>query len=174
MRTLKIITGKFLYFFFSKLPSSFSRIKVGQKCLRGFCGKLILVKCGKNVNIEKGAKFSPSVELGNNSGIGINAHLDGKVIIGNDVMMGPDVCIFVRNHKFDRTDIPMNMQGATIERPVIIGDDVWIGARVIILPGVKIGNGAIIGAGSVVTKDVPDYAIVGGNPAEIKKYRKEN
>ena len=171
MRTLKIITGKFLYFFFSKLPSSFSRIKVGQKCLRAFCGKLILAKCGKNVNIEKGAKFSSSVELGNNSGIGINARLEGKVIIGNDVMMGPEVCILVRNHNFERNDIPMNMQGATAERPVTIGNDVWLGTRAIILPGVKIGNGAVIGAGAVVTKDVPDYTVVGGNPAVIIKSR---
>ena len=172
MKTIKLITGKFLYFFFSKFPPSFSRIKLGQKFLRGLCGKLILAKCGKNINIEKGAKFSSSVELGNNSGIGINAHLDGKVIIGNDVMMGPGVCIFVRNHKFDRTDIPMNLQGATEERPVVIENDVWIGARAIILPGIKIGNGSIIGAGSVVTKDVPEFTIVAGNPAKVVKTRK--
>ena len=54
---------------------------------------------------------------------------------------------------------------------VIIGNDVWIGGRVIILPGVKVGNGAIIGAGAVVTKDVPEYAVVAGNPARILKYR---
>ena len=65
----------------------------------------------------------------------------------------------------------MNQQGASDFHPVNIGNDVWIGARVTILPGVKIGNGAIIGAGSVVTKDVPDFAIVGGNPARVIKYR---
>ena len=100
------------------------------------------------------------------------AQINGRVIIGNNVMMGPDVCIYVRNHAFDRTDIPMNMQGFAPEKPVVIEDDVWIGARVIILPGVHIGTGAVIGAGAVVTKDVPDYAVVGGNPARILKMRK--
>lgn len=55
---------------------------------------------------------------------------------------------------------------------VIIGNDVWIGMRVIIMPGVKVGNGVVIGAGAVVTKDVPDYAIVGDVPARIIKFRK--
>ena len=57
-------------------------------------------------------------------------------------------------------------------KPVHIGNDVWLGSRVTILPGVNIGNGCIIGASAVVTKDVPDYAVVGGNPAKILKYRK--
>ncbi len=65
----------------------------------------------------------------------------------------------------------MWVQGVKSCEPVIIGDDVWIGTRVIILPGKKIGTGAILGAGAVITKDVPDYAIVGGNPAKIIKYR---
>ena len=64
----------------------------------------------------------------------------------------------------------MRLQTAPKE-PVYIGDDVWIGARVIILPGRKIGEGVIIGAGAVVTKDVPDYAVVGGNPAKVIKFR---
>ena len=59
-------------------------------------------------------------------------------------------------------------------KPVIIGDDVWIGGRVIILPGVTIGNGAIVGAGAVVTRDVPEYAIVGGVPAKVIKMRTQN
>ena len=172
MRKIKLILGRILYLFASHLPESFFGVNIGQKQIRAFCGKLILVKCGKYVNIEKGAAFSSSVELGDYSGIGIRAQINGKAIIGNNVMMGPDVCIYVRNHAFDRTDMPMNLQGFTTEKPVVIEDDVWIGARVIILPGVHVGTGAVIGAGAVVTKDVPDYAVVGGNPAHILKMRK--
>ena len=86
-------------------------------------------------------------------------------------MMGPNVSCYPRNHAFNRTDIPMNQQGFAEEKPIIIEDDVWIGANSIILGGVKIGNGAIIGAGAVVTKDVPPRAIVAGNPAKLIKYR---
>ncbi len=76
-------------------------------------------------------------------------------------------------HNHDRTDIPMGHQGSTTSTPLHIAGDVWIGARAIILPGCRrIGHGAIIGAGAVVTKDVPDWAVVGGNPARIIKSRK--
>lgn len=172
MRKIKLFIGRVVYLLASHLPESFFWINLGQKQIRAFCGKLILAKCGKHVNIEKGAAFPSSVELGDYSGIGIRAQINGKVIIGNDVMMGPDVCIYVRNHEHSRIDIPMDRQGFTAEKPVVIEDDVWIGARVIILPGVHIGTGAILAAGAVVTKNVPDYAVVGGNPARILKMRK--
>ena len=173
MRKIRILFGKILYVVASRLPESFAHIQIGQKWFRGLCGKLILETCGKGVNIEKGAMFPSCTELGDFSGIGVRARLSGKVIIGNDVMMAPDVCIYARNHAYDRLDIPMDRQGIAPERPVVIGDDVWIGTRVIILPGVKVGTGAVIGAGAVVTKDVPDYAVVGGNPAYVIKMRKE-
>ena len=86
--------------------------------------------------------------------------------------MGPDVCICARNHAYSRTDITMDRQGFAPEQPVIIEDDVWIGTEAIILLGVHIGTGAGIGAGAVVTKNVPNYAVVGGNPAHIIKMRK--
>ncbi len=172
MRKVKLLIGRLLYLGASHLPESFFWINIGQKEIRAFCGKLILTKCGKNVNIEKGAAFPSSVELGDNSGIGIRAQINGKVMIGKNVMMGPDVCIYAINHEIHRVDVPMNHQGFAPEKPVAIGDDVWIGARAIILPGVRIGTGAVIGAGAVVTKDVPDYAVVGGNPARILKMRK--
>lgn len=85
--------------------------------------------------------------------------------------MGPDVLIITQNHRFDQLDLPMWRQGFSPSEPVIIGNDVWVGTRAIILPGVTISKGAIIGAGAVVTKDVPEYAIVGGNPARLIKYR---
>lgn len=170
---MKKVIGLILYHLIGKrLPISFSHFNIGQKAFRRFCGKLILAKCGKNVNIDKGADFSSRVELGDNSGIGVNAFIPGKVIIGNDVMMGQNCTIYSRNHRFDDTTVPIRTQGYFEEKPVYIGDDVWIGGDVTILPGVKIGDHAIIGACSVVTKDIPEWAIAVGNPAAVKKFRK--
>lgn len=169
---IKTILGCVLYRGFAMhLPISDSRINIFQKKLRGFCGKLILENCGENVNIEKGAMFSTEVSLGDYSGIGINAQINGKCTIGKYVMMGPNCTVHTRNHAFSDTTKPMMEQGFSEEKEVIIGDDVWIGSDVTILPGVKVGSHSIIGACSVVTKDVPEYAIVAGNPAKVKKYR---
>lgn len=171
MAKLKHLFGVLLYAFARHLPES-NKINLGQKTLRAFCGKMLLAKCGNHVNIEKNAEFAHSVELGDHSGLGINCRISGKTLIGNNVMMGPNVLIFTKNHAFDRIDIPMNFQGISEEKPVVIEDDVWIGANAIILPGVTVSKGSIIGAGAVVTKNVPAYAIVAGNPAKILKYRK--
>ena len=175
MNMIKKVIGMALYTCIGRhLPVSYCR--VGGKAFKAFralCGKLILNRCGRDVNIERGAVFAHTVEIGDHSGIGLRASLQGKVIIGSNVMMGPECMIFARNHAFSRTDIPMREQGFEPEKPVVIEDDVWIGARVTILPGVTVGTGAVIGAGAVVTKDVPPYAIVGGNPAKVLRYRKE-
>lgn len=164
--------GALLYYPLAKhLPASYSSLHFGQKRLRALCGRLMLASCGSNVNIETNAIFSKLVTLGDYSGIGINAKIYGECHIGNYVMMGEDVTIITRNHAFARTDIPMMQQGFDKNRAVVIDDDVWIGDRVLILPGVHVGSGSIIGAGSVVTKDVPPYAIVGGNPAHVIRMR---
>lgn len=168
---IKNIAGTALYVFFKRLPVSYSRIKIGQKQLRAFATRLIVNSAGKNINIEKGAVFSKQLIIGNNSGIGVNCVINGKCTIGDDVMMGPNCQVFTINHVFSSINIPMNCQGESEEKPVIIGNDVWIGANVIILPGVKIGDHSVIGAGSVVTKSIPNYAIAAGNPAVIKRYR---
>ena len=89
------------------------------------------------------------------------------MIIGKNVMMGPECLIYTRNHRFDKTKLKYD--GYTETRPVIIKDDVWIGARVIILPGVSIGRGSTVGAGAVVSKSVPEYSVVVGNPAKVVK-----
>ncbi len=173
MKKLSRKIGAIIYYFFAQhLPASTSGLNIGQKAIRAFCGKLMLKKCGKKVNIEHGAMFSAKTSLGDYSGIGINACINGDCTIGDHVMMGPGVVVITKNHSFDRTDIPMMFQGFEEERPVVIGNDVWIGERVIILPGVHVGDGAILAAGAVVTKDVPPYAIVAGVPAKTIKMRK--
>lgn len=153
------------------MPPSDSRFSFGSKRIRAFCGKLILRDCGTNVNIEKGAHFSSEMSLGNNSGIGINAQIAPYVSIGNDVMMGPECMMYTVNHGMERTDVPMWRQNFTKPKPIVIEDDVWIGSRVIILPGVHVGKGSVIGAGAVVTKSIEPYSVVGGNPAKLIRKR---
>ena len=130
-------------------------------------------KAGSNINIERGADFGTGrgISIGNGSGIGVNCKVRGPLTIGENVMMGPNVHILTHTHNHHNVDIPMCKQGGEF-RKVTIGNDVWIGLNVVILPGVSIGNGVIIGAGAVVSKDIPNYAVVGGVPAKIIKYRK--
>lgn len=170
---IKKAIGYAVYVGFAKhLPRSYCHIKICQRQIRALCGKLMLKKCGKKVNIERKATFSTRTQLGDYSGIGINAKILGPCIIGDYVMMGPNCTIYTQNHAFADLDKPMMFQGWQDEYPVTIGDDVWIGGNVTILPGVKIGSHSIIAASAVVTKDVPEYAIVAGNPAVVKKFRK--
>lgn len=164
--------GAILYYIIAQhLPPSYSGLKIGQLQLRRFCGRLMLKSCGKKINIERHAYFSPNVSIGDCSGIGVNARIHGTCIIGSYVMMGEDCIIITRNHQHASSNIPMMQQGFEAERPVIIDDDVWIGDRVTILPGVHIGTGSIIAAGAVVTKSVPCYSIAAGVPAKVIKKR---
>ena len=111
--------------------------------------------------------------IGDFSGVGDNARIPKGVTIGNDVMIGRDLKIFTKNHKNDRTDIPMRLQGFTEISPLVIENDVWIGDDVIIAVGCcHIGEGSILATGAVVTKDVEPYCVVGGNPAKVIRYRK--
>jgi maltose O-acetyltransferase len=170
MRLLRLI----IYYCFARyLPASDSRFYRWVRPVRRFIAKGLFRHSGRNINIEKGAYFGDGsqIEIGDNSGIGVNCRVCGPVTIGDNVMMGPDVIILTERHRFGRLDIPMREQGYDTPAPVVIGDDVWIGTRVIVLPGVSIGKGAVIGAGAIVTKDVPEYAIACGNPARIVKYR---
>lgn len=148
----------------------------GYKIVRAF-RSAVACRCfdgyGQNVNVEKNADFGHGVRvsIGDNSGLGINARCEGPLIIGNNVMMGPDVMIFTNNHEYRDTSRPMNKQGTQKPELVVIEDDVWIGARVIILPGVTIGSHSIIAAGAVVSKSIAPFSIAGGVPAKIIKYR---
>lgn len=85
-------------------------------------------------------------------------------------MMAPEVVIITRSHGHERVDIPMRKQGY-FDSPVYIEDDVWIGTRAIILPGVRVGTGSIVGCGAVVSRDVEPFSIVGGIPAKLIRKR---
>jgi len=176
MSKLKHLFFCLLYYGFAQhLPSSNLPIGGVFKKIRFLVCRPLFASCGENVNVEHRAFFysGNNISIGNNSGIGINANLCGKISIGSDVMMGRDVIIRTCNHCFSRTDIPMTQQGFKEEKPVSISNDVWIADRVIILAGVHVGEGAIIAAGSVVTHDVPSYAVVAGMPAKVIRMRKE-
>ena len=110
--------------------------------------------------------------IGNNVGIAQNCFIQvrGRVVIGNDVIIGPGVSIFSENHSFDNPDQPVSAQGET-RKGVIIEDGAWIGTKAIILDGVCVGRNSVIAAGSVVNRDVPRFAVVGGVPARILKER---
>ena len=144
--------------------------------LRYRCAKHLFAECKGYVNLEQGAYF----------GNGKNFHVLGNAGIGKDfinhcrivtihggLMMGENVLFQGGGHKFDNPEMPIGAEGNLPDTPLEIGEDVWIGARAIILPGCKkIGAHSVIGAGAVVTHDVPEYAVVGGNPAKIIRMRK--
>lgn len=103
--------------------------------------------------------------------IGENAHFQllGKLVLGEGVIIGPQCTVLTGNHVYEGNAIPYSKDYDI--KSTVIGDYVWIGYGVTILPGVSIGDGVIIGAKSVVTKDIPPYAIAVGNPARVIKYR---
>lgn len=165
MRTLFLL---FYYSIISPLPRQF-----GGGLLRNLVGRLILDSMApgssirENVHIGKGKGLS----LNENSYIGRNTFLalDEKITIGKNVMIGPQVMIFTANHGLHK-NLPM-IQQPTTKAPVTIEDDVWVGARAILLPGVHLGKGCVIGAGAIVSRSVEPYAIVGGIPARHIRYR---
>lgn len=140
--------------------------------------KASFAECGKNVHFSPvNSHFSyHTISVGNDVYIGPYAVFSAPkgLKIGNKVTFGPRVTIMGGNHNF--REIGQFIYDVKVKRddddlPVLIKDDVWIGANAIILKGVTIGKGAVVGAGAVVTKDVPAYAIVGGNPAKLIRYR---
>lgn len=164
--------GVFLYFNVAMhLPGSFTRFGKTWRRFRAYAARKFIEHVGENINIENNAMITSMTYIGNNSGIGKNSVLHGKVTIGDNVMMGPECIIYTQNHAFSDLSIPMIKQGFSPMRPVTIGNDVWIGGRVIILPGVTIADGCVIGAGAVVTKSTERNGIYGGNPCKRIKDR---
>lgn len=108
------------------------------------------------------------VIIGDHTRIGIHCTVIGPVTIGNHVNLAQGITVTALNHNFKDTTLRIDEQGIST-KPVNIGDDVWIGANAVILPGVTIGKHVVVAAGAVVTKDVPDNCIVGGVPARVIK-----
>jgi len=163
------------YVVYKILPPSVGGMFQWSNSIRFFLVSKIVDECGTKVIVDKGAYIGKGADIviGSNSGIGENAYLQSPLIIGDYVMMGPDVRILTRSHKFDRTDVPMAVQGGSVNG-VVIGNDVWIGTRVMIMPGVVVGNGVIIAAGAVVTKNLPDFSICAGVPARVVRMRRDS
>lgn len=129
-------------------------------------------KVGTNLKVNSRCKgFGANVELGDHVNLnGCAIHGSGQVKIGSYFHSGTELLIFTSDHNYENADaIPYDKK--RIKKPVIIEDFVWTGYHTTIMPGVTIGEGAIVAACSVVTKDVPPMAIVGGNPAKVIKYR---
>lgn len=164
-----------LYYCFAKyLPDSYASV-VGKPSnrLRVFLCRHIFHKAGKISIINKGVSFGSGneIEMGDNSGIGARTQIPKNTIIGNNVILGRDCLILSRNHEFNRTDIPIVRQGFRPYQQTIIEDDCWIGLRTLITPGRHIRKGTIVGMGSVVSKDFPEYVIIGGAPAKVIRSR---
>lgn len=134
---------------------------------------------GKNVYIGRYSTFLGLIIIGNDVSIGQYCRFQttsSKIIIGSHVMFGPNVSIHGGNHRIDivgryMKSIQLDEKRPEDDQDVIIGDDVWVGANAIILKGVNIGNGAVIGAGCVITKDIPPYTIVTGNNLRVMRKR---
>ncbi len=133
------------------------------------------ISIGSNVIVNRNVNIWVSkLTLGNNIQINPGTCIYGNVIIGNNVMIAPNCMIAGGNHGIENIPEPMITQTCTSKGPIIIENDVWIASNSVILDGVRIGSGAVIGGGSVVTKNIPPMAVAVGNPAKITKYRDEN
>lgn len=130
---------------------------------------------GENAEFRAGAYavWCSQISIGKNVVIRPNTILMpdefAQIIIEDNVMIGMGVHFYVNNHKFERRDIPLVEQGYYPSKGIVVKEGAWIGANSTILPGVTIGQNSVIGAGSVVTKSVPDYCVAVGNPANVIK-----
>jgi maltose O-acetyltransferase len=135
--------------------------------------KIVLLRFGRKNKVDSGVYIGDGddIEIGSHCQINSSCRLV-NVEIGDYVMIASDVVFIGRMHQTESITVPIIAQGEINFFHTVVEDDVWIGHRAIILPGKRIGKGAIVGAGAVVTKDVPAYAIAVGVPARVIKFRK--
>lgn len=167
----EVLSGVFSFGFIKALCSSFAYYVHEQVVWRN----KIHNKGSYRIHARTSIRNAQNITLGENVRITMDcciwAEKNSKIVFGDNVLVGPGVKMFCGNHGSQKNGVPMVFQ-ERIEKDICIGEDVWIGANSIIVSGVRIGKGAIVAAGAVVTKDVPSYAIVGGTPAKVIKYRK--
>lgn len=167
---INLITKLFTFY----IPNRDIRRKCRAKIKNIICGYKVFTrakKIGKNLVLGDFSVLNKDTYIGDNVRLnGIFVEGFGVLRIGHYAQLGRDITIITSNHDYDNgTLIPYD--DVHINKEVIIGDFVWIGSRAVILPGTKIGEGAIIQAGAVVHGVVPPYSIVGGNPAKVFKMR---
>lgn len=131
-------------------------------------GRLAMIRPSGYYGRELGEGFS----IGARSNVGAYSYIGcaGFIQIGEDVLMGPRVGLFAENHVFADPRVPIRQQGVS-RKGIVIEDNCWLGTGCIILDGVRVGQGSVVAAGSVVTKDVPPFSVVAGVPARIIKQR---
>ena len=153
-----------------ELLYDYNRLRPSQQAERRALLERLLGKMGQQTVIEQPffCDYGYNIEVGANFFANFNFVVldEAKVRIGDNVFIAPNVGIYTAGHPLDVTQ---RNQGLEYARPVTIGNNVWIGDKATILPNISIGNGAIIAANSVVTKNVPEYCVVAGNPAKIIK-----
>jgi maltose O-acetyltransferase len=150
----------------SKLPNRPRQFRyLRAYCLHGFNPKI-----SRKSNINRNARIGPKSSIGAHAGVGEGSILSGEVHLGEHVTMGPFCHFITGDHPVPPADAPFRSR-KSVHAPIYIGEDCFVGARVVVLPGVTVGSGAVLAAGSVVTKDVPPNAVVGGNPARLIRMR---
>ena len=162
------------YLIISKLPHS-RLLSISNAIRKFYIAKVLkIMPYCKETIIEHDVYLSNGagkVSIGEHCEINEHVFIQGATI-GNFVMIAPHVAILNSTHHFSRIDIPMVKQGKGLNINPVIEDDVWLGRNVVIMPGVRIGKGSVVGAGAIVTRDVPPYSVVGGVPAKILRSRK--
>ena len=166
--SLFVICNILYYGWARHLPFSSDRTRSGRGGSRHLLCRRMFRSCGLNVNVERGALINSGdmIDIGDNSGIGLNAFVLGPLIIGRNVMMGPNCTLLGVNHEVSRTDIPMVEQGDTSPAPPIIEDDVWLGAGVIAPPRTPGRHRQYRRGWRRSQQGVAPYTIVGGEPGD--------
>jgi len=144
------------------------KVRIRAQSNLKFSGKATLGD--RNSITARGGSIVFGRNFASNEEVIINADIGGNITFGDDCLVGPRVILRTANHQFSDKTKKINSQGHSIG-DIHVGDDVWIGANAIILPGVRIGSGSVLAAGAVVTRDVPPFSVVAGVPARIIKKR---